>query len=43
GDLTFDEIGKTLEISPNTAASRYRYGMEALRKSLEGERVEMGL
>ncbi len=43
GDLTFDEIGKTLEISPNTAASRYRYGMEALRKSLEGERVEMGM
>lgn len=43
GNLTFDEIGKTLEISPNTAASRYRYGMEALRKSLEGERVEMGL
>ena len=43
GDLTFDEIGSTLEISPNTAASRYRYGMEALRKSLEGERVEMGL
>ena len=42
GDLTFDEIGSTLEISPNTAASRYRYGMEALRKSLEGERVEMG-
>ena len=43
GGQTFDEIGKTLEISPNTAASRYRYGMEALRKSLEGERVEMGL
>ena len=43
GDLTFDQIGKTLEISPNTAASRYRYGMEALRKSLESERVEMGM
>ena len=43
GNQTFDEIGKTLEISPNTAASRYRYGMEALRKSLEGEKVEMGL
>ncbi|MBP6785553.1 MAG: sigma-70 family RNA polymerase sigma factor [Verrucomicrobiales bacterium] len=42
GNQTFDEIGKTLEISPNTAASRYRYGMEALRKSLEGEKVEMG-
>lgn len=43
GDLTFDQIGRTLEISPNTAASRYRYGMEALRKSLEGERVGSGL
>lgn len=43
GDLTFEQIGKALEISPNTAASRYRYGMEALRKSLEGERVATGL
>ena len=43
GDLTFDQIGKTLEISPNTAASRYRYGMEALRKSLEGEKVGSGM
>ncbi|HRQ88598.1 MAG TPA: sigma-70 family RNA polymerase sigma factor [Bacteroidia bacterium] len=43
GELTFDQIGKTLEISPNTAASRYRYGMDALRKSLEGERVGIGL
>ncbi len=42
GELTFDQIGKTLDISPNTAASRYRYGMEAMRKSLEGERVEIG-
>jgi RNA polymerase sigma-70 factor (ECF subfamily) len=39
GDLTFEQIGKTLEISANTAASRYRYGMEALRKSLAGEKV----
>lgn len=43
GELTFDQIGKTLEISPNTAASRYRYGMDALRKSLEGEKVGMGM
>ena len=42
GEQTFDEIGKTLEISPNTAASRYRYGMDALRKSLESEKVESG-
>lgn len=39
GELTFDQIGKTLEISPNTAASRYRYGMEALRRSLDAEKV----
>lgn len=34
GELTFDEIGKQLEISPNTAASRYRYALAALRKHL---------
>ena len=34
GDQTFDQIGKTLCISPNTAASRYRYGMDSLRRSL---------
>ncbi|SVD48847.1 uncharacterized protein METZ01_LOCUS401701 [marine metagenome] len=32
GELTFEEIGKTLDISMNTAASRYRYGLEKLRK-----------
>ena len=31
GELTFDEIGRTLEISPNTAASRYRYALQQLR------------
>lgn len=39
GELTFDEIGQTLDISPNTASSRYRYGMEAMRKVLEDEQV----
>lgn len=34
GDRTFAEIGETLGISQNTAASRYRYGLNALRKSL---------
>lgn len=33
-DLTFAEIGQALEISPNTAASRYRYAMEKLRTIL---------
>lgn len=34
GEKTFAEIGEALEISPNTAASRYRYGLEQLRKKL---------
>ena len=34
GELTFAEIGKKLDISQNTAASRYRYGLEALKKHL---------
>lgn len=34
GERTFAEIGETLGISLNTAASRYRYGIEALRKQL---------
>ena len=32
GALTFAEIAEALGIPPNTAASRYRYGMDALRK-----------
>lgn len=31
---TFEEIGFLLELSPNTAAGRYRYGMEKLRACL---------
>ena len=38
GDRTFAEIGEILGISQNTAASRYRYGLEALKKSLGGAR-----
>lgn len=34
GELTFDEIARSLEIPPNTAASRYRYGLQALRRIL---------
>jgi RNA polymerase sigma-70 factor, ECF subfamily len=37
---TFDEIGKLLELSPNTAAGRYRYGLEKLRACLNGEAYE---
>ena len=34
-DLTFAEIGNVLEIPQNTAASRYRYALGALRKTLQ--------
>ena len=33
-ELTFSEIGEALGVSQNTAASRYRYGLAALRKTL---------
>jgi RNA polymerase sigma-70 factor (ECF subfamily) len=34
-ELTFAEIASVLEISQNTAASRYRYALGALRKTLQ--------
>lgn len=33
-EMTFQEIAEILEISPNTAASRYRYGLDKLRERL---------
>ncbi len=38
GEKTFAEIGEILEISQNTAASRYRYGLEFLKRSLGSAR-----
>jgi len=38
--LTFDEIGNLLEISPNTAAGRYRYGLQKIKIQLEGVNYE---
>jgi RNA polymerase sigma-70 factor (ECF subfamily) len=35
GGLTFDECGEALGVSPNTAASRYRYALEKLRDALK--------
>ena len=32
---TFGEIGRLLEISPNTAAGRYRYGLQKIKFHLE--------
>jgi RNA polymerase sigma-70 factor (ECF subfamily) len=34
GELTFDEIARQLDCSPNTAASRYRYALAKLRETL---------
>jgi RNA polymerase sigma-70 factor (ECF subfamily) len=33
-EMTFAEIASVLEISPNTAASRYRYGLDKLQSAL---------
>jgi RNA polymerase sigma-70 factor, ECF subfamily len=33
-NLTFDQIAEALDLSPNTAASRYRYGLDKLRERL---------
>jgi RNA polymerase sigma-70 factor (ECF subfamily) len=32
--LTFEQIAAALDVSPNTAASRYRYGLDKLRDRL---------
>ena len=37
---TFEEIAGLLELSPNTVAGRYRYGLEKLRASLKGNDYE---
>jgi len=35
-EYTFEEIGELLELSPNTAAGRYRYGLQKLKTCLKG-------
>ena len=35
GGLTFQQVAETLGVPANTAASRYRYAIEELRKSLK--------
>ena len=37
-DFSFKEIASVCGLSTNTAASRYRYGIEKLRASLEGKK-----
>ena len=38
GELTFEEIGAALGLSPDTVASRYRRALEKLRERLGGAR-----
>ncbi|HKQ39310.1 MAG TPA: sigma-70 family RNA polymerase sigma factor [Verrucomicrobiae bacterium] len=38
--LTFEAIGEMLNISPNTVAGRYRYGMQKIRACLRTESPE---
>jgi RNA polymerase sigma-70 factor (ECF subfamily) len=38
--FTFEEIGGLLGISPNTAAGRYRYGLQKIKHQLEGAAYE---
>ena len=37
---TFEAVGELLELSPNTVAGRYRYGLQKLRACLKGEPYE---
>ena len=39
-EYTFEQIGELLEISPNTAAGRYRYGLQKLKACLKGATYE---
>ncbi|MFD2256649.1 RNA polymerase sigma factor [Luteolibacter algae] len=39
GEQTFAQIGEALGISQNTAASRYRYGLDALKRELGTARI----
>jgi len=40
--FTYEEIGGLLEISPNTAAGRYRYGLQKIKSKIEGVDYERG-
>jgi DNA-directed RNA polymerase specialized sigma24 family protein len=37
---TFEAIGELLDLSPNTVAGRYRYGLQKLRACLKDENYE---
>jgi len=40
GGLTFEEVAQAIGVSPNTAASRYRYALEKLRRLMADETNE---
>jgi RNA polymerase sigma-70 factor (ECF subfamily) len=40
-ELTFDQIAEALDVSANTAASRYRYGLDKLRERLRSTYKEL--
>ena len=37
---TFEEIGTLLDVSPNTVAGRYRYGLQKIKAALKGNENE---
>ena len=39
-DHTFEDIGQLLDLSPNTVAGRYRYGLQKIRAAIKGENYE---
>ena len=39
-EYTFEQIGDLLDLSPNTAAGRYRYGLQKLKACLKGAAYE---
>ena len=39
-EYTFEQIAQLLDLSPNTVAGRYRYGMDKLRAYLKGKDYE---
>ena len=39
-EYTFEQVAEMLDISPNTVAGRYRYGLEKLRHCLKGKSYE---
>ncbi len=38
GGLSFEEVGEVVDISPNTASSRYRYALASLRRVLKTDK-----